>query len=527
VLDFTKSLIIKKQNLLLFLIVLLASIVFFTNLGGQGYSLDEPQTVAIARTILTFGYPSAWDGKVLITGAGWKDFTIINGMYFWTWQPWLQYYLAAPFYFFFGNSVTMLRFPFALLGVATVVVFYQIAQNIFKKKWLAALLSLHLILLIPFFLYVRQVRYYSPAALLSVILFWLLLRFIDNRFNKKLLLLFLLAGLLLFTANYLIWLSCLPAFILFAFVKKNKPVILIIILEGLLAYLWFHFFTPYGGSPTSAYASGIPVFPLAVLQYLSYFNSFIFPLIVIPLTVFAVWKLRMFRFLWLIVLWIGVKLIAYSLLLDPHGRYLVDIMPISLLFFGFIYSYLWTYRQAVLIVLLLFTVTTTNILSLVPTYLLSSHQRQFRFYPQEFASELTGLYPPHYLKLSSYLAKRAKPGDLFWSNYSGWDIYLYANVPPFSTKTACIANTNQAVGQEANAQQRKVKWFLFYQGWPQSLNTDPCFGQRWQEYIEQQYVKKIFPLDGNFYAINDPDIVNRQFPPLSASSGLVVIYEKK
>src|SRR6266480_186449 len=113
-----------KQNMLLFLIILLASIVILTNLGGQGYSLNEPQTVAVARTILKFGYPSAWDGKVNLTGASNRDYTVINGMYFWTWHPWLQFYLVAPFYFFFGGSVAMLRFPFALLGVLTVAAFY-------------------------------------------------------------------------------------------------------------------------------------------------------------------------------------------------------------------------------------------------------------------------------------------------------------------------------------------------------------------------------------------------------------------
>lgn len=551
-----------KQNVLLFLVILLASFAFLSNLGGQGYSLDEPQTVTIARTILTFGYPSAWDGKLFITGANWKDFTVINGRYFWTWQPWLPYYLVAPFYFFFGNSVTMLRFPFALLGVITVIVFYQVAYDIFKQKWLAAMLSVQLIFLMPFFLYIRQIRYYSPAALISVLLFWLLLRFVENKFNKKHLFVFLIAGLLLFTANYLIWLSCLSAFFLIALLKKTntvfrnmlyrldylkidlmglftsfyagrltkystKPIILTMLFESFLAFLWFLIFAPYRGDPSGAYF-GRPVLFLGIIKYLSYYNSFIFPFLLFPLTFFAAWKLRMLTSLWLAAFWIGAKLVAYSLLVNPHGRYLVDVMPISLLFFGFVYSYLWTtFRQAVLILLLAFTVTTTNILSFVPATLWSSHQQQFRFYPQAFVTELTGSYPPAYLKLSAYLARLSKPGDLFWSNYSGWDIYLYSGVPMFTTPAACDAKTKPAVRQEANAQQRKIKWLLFYQGWPQSLNTDPCFGQKWQEKIERQYVKRIFPLDGNYYAINDPDIVNRQFPPPKTASDVVVIYERK
>src|SRR6266699_937646 len=118
-----------KQHFLLFLIILLALLVMLTNLGGQGYSLDEPETVIVGRTILHFGYPSGWDGKQFMSGANGADFTVIHGMYFWTWHPWLQFYLVAPFYFFFGNSIAMLRFPFALLGVITVAVFYFVAKD--------------------------------------------------------------------------------------------------------------------------------------------------------------------------------------------------------------------------------------------------------------------------------------------------------------------------------------------------------------------------------------------------------------
>src|SRR5260221_2129676 len=173
-----------KQKLFLFLIIFLASIIFLTNLGAQGYSFDEPETVTIAKSILKFGYPSAWDGTQ-VNSQGGLDFTIINGMYFWTWHPWMQFYLVAPFYLFFGNSATWLRVPFALFGVATVVIFYQLAMIIFIKIWLAFILSIQLIFLLPFFLYVRQIRYYSPSAFFSIILFIVLLRLFDDKFNKK------------------------------------------------------------------------------------------------------------------------------------------------------------------------------------------------------------------------------------------------------------------------------------------------------------------------------------------------------
>jgi hypothetical protein len=532
------------KNLLLVLIIVLASSVFLTNLGGQGYSLDESLTVAVAKTILIDGYPSAWDGQMFLGGQDNIFTTVIHGIYFWTWYPWLQFYLIAPVYLFFGNAIALLRFPFALFGVATVVVLYLITVDLFKKKWLGALLAIQLIFLMPFFLYVRQVHYYSPSAFFSVLLFWLLLRFSADKFNKKLTLLFLLTSLLLLMTNSLIWLSCLPAFILlclvrtykkyckhvfswkfiFAVVKNNKSIISIILLEGLLAFLWFHIFAPFGGiNPVLAYAAGRPNVFIGVIQFLSYGNNFVFPLIIFPLTVFTAWKLNKLKYLWIIAFWIGSKLVIYSLLIIPHGRFMTDSMPLCMLFFGFVYYYLSIHRQTVLILTVFFVAITTNIFALAPAYLLPSHQRQFRFYPNEFASELTGEYPPAYLQISEYLSKNSKPGDLFWSNYNVLEIYLYSNVPAFST---ALCRTHSGV-PVSFSWQKQIKWYIFYQGRPQSLREESCLGPKWQTYMEDHYIRRIFPLNEHTYPMNDPDIVNRQFPPLKIPSDSVVIYERK
>src|SRR5437868_12323859 len=113
-----------KQNYIIVLLLIIFSFCFFTiNLGGQGYSLDEPDTVGIARTILTFGYPSPGDGRNIFSGAP-NEYSEIHGMYFWTWHPWLQFYLISPMYAFFGNNIGMLRIPFVIFGALTVGLLY-------------------------------------------------------------------------------------------------------------------------------------------------------------------------------------------------------------------------------------------------------------------------------------------------------------------------------------------------------------------------------------------------------------------
>lgn len=515
------------QKSYLLLILLCASAVFLTNLGGQGYSLDEPQTVAISKTILIFGYPSGWDTKMYLSGASGKDFTMLNGMYFWTWHPWLQFYLAAPFYYFFGNSVAWLRFPYALFGVASIGIFYLLAKDLFIKKWIAVMLSFQLIFLMPFFLYIRQVRYYSPSIFFSVILFWFILRFIKGKLSTLLLLLFFIAGCLLFSTDYLTWLSCVPVLGAVALWKKQYAACGALLCEIMLAFLWFHFLKPFGGAGTTIYTNGhISILP-GLKTYLSYLNNFIFPCIVFPLIFLACWQMKQLAIFWIISLWIGVKILFYTFLVLPHGRYLIDVMPIIILFFGFMYSYMYKFRMKLIIPILFLVIVTTNILSLIPMYFLPSHEKLFRFYPLEFTSELTGTYHYPYEQIGLYLKRMAKPGDLFWSNRDSFDIYLYSTVPTLSNETVCGSNLKLIAGQKPIDQLTHIRWFIFYQGFSQNLSSNPCLGPAWQLYLEKHFVKTKFILHGNNYTENDVDIVNRQFAPSRVLSDSVVIYEKK
>lgn len=545
---FFKTLTLKsffRQNYILVFLIILASIVIFTNLGSQGYSLDEALTVVVAKTILINGYPSAWDGRMFLGGDGNMFTTVINGIYFWTWYPWLQFYMLVPLILLFENSLEALRFPFALFGVATVAGLYLVALDIFKKKWIAILLSIHLIFLLPFFLYVRQIHYYSPSAFFSVVLFWLLLRFINDKFTKYHELLFALTSLLLLMTNSLIWLSCLPLFIIscafrtykkhhinvlsrefiYSLIKENKSLLLNIAIQGVLTFLWFYIFAPFGGkNPALAYADGRPSVFVGVLQFISYSNNYIFPLIMLPFAVFTAWKIGKSNYLWIIILWIGIKLVVYALLIIPHGRFLTDIMPISILFFGFIYYYLSLHKKTVVIFVLFFIFITTNAFALILAYIMPSQTREFRFYPNDFVTELTGYYPPAYMQISKYLSQNAKSEDLFWSNYNVLEIYLYSQVPAFSPALTCDNNKGLPVKL---SQQKDIRWYIFYPINRQTLNTEYCLGPKWQEYMEKNYVKRIFPLSEETYHINDPDIVNRQYPPNKIPSNSVIIYEKK
>jgi len=103
----------QKRHLALILVFVLSTIILLTNLNGQDFSLDEPDTVAVARTIGEFGYPSAWDGRALIDVEG--NFTQIGNRYVWTWHPWLQHYLAYFGLHVFGKAPGDIRLIFVAL----------------------------------------------------------------------------------------------------------------------------------------------------------------------------------------------------------------------------------------------------------------------------------------------------------------------------------------------------------------------------------------------------------------------------
>jgi hypothetical protein len=490
-------------------IAILASMVFLTNLGGQEYSLDEPDTVAVAKNISMYGFPSAWDGKGFIFGTNGDEVSKINGYYIWTWHPWLQHYVAFAGMPLFGKSVGQLRILFALFGMGTVLVVFGIAQYLYKNKLIAFFLSLQLIFLLPFFLYIRQIRYYSLSAFFSVVIFWLLLKVYHREWNWYLTVLLSMAMFFLFMSNYIVWASSLVPLLLLGILKKNKAVLFVCGAIIIVAIGWLSFFKPVGGNIFSQSSKVVGTF-INLLKYLSYLNQYILPLIFLVPVVFMK---QMRGYVLLFSLWIGTKLLFYSFFQIPHGRYLVDLFPIIILLYGMVYKIVLQKKQYLLFVIFLFGALFLPI---------------SRNWTKAYAIELTSHYASAIPQVGKYLKSKYQPGDLFWSNAYFWSIYDYSGVPPVSV--LCDKKTNQLQGPVPVTKKESVRWFIFFQH-DDRLVTDvskiSCFGKEWQEKLAKEYTKKVFPLDKNTYVINDPDIVNRSFPPTHVLHDTIIIYERK
>jgi 4-amino-4-deoxy-L-arabinose transferase-like glycosyltransferase len=154
-------------------IVLIAATLLFTGLGRDYLWEDEGDTAVLAHNILREGIPVAWDGVSFMDadyGQRLKfGFVMVS-------HPWLQYYAAAASFALFGESPWAARLPFAIAGLATVVLVYALTLILLRNRWTAATAALLLTMSVQFLLFSRQARNYSFNALFTCLLVFQFLR---------------------------------------------------------------------------------------------------------------------------------------------------------------------------------------------------------------------------------------------------------------------------------------------------------------------------------------------------------------
>lgn len=193
-----------------------AACLLLPRLGNQSLWQDEAQTALIARTILSHGIPLGSDGRNVFSQ---EDGAEYGPGYVWKWHPWLPFYLLAAFFGAFGASTFVARLPFALFGIATVVLAYLGAGRLWTGRWRREIAAGLLLLCVPFLLLARQCRYYSPAIFFSL-LGLLSYHGLTERRRGSAMLLFL-SGTLLFHTNFVSCAALLAATILHCLVCRR------------------------------------------------------------------------------------------------------------------------------------------------------------------------------------------------------------------------------------------------------------------------------------------------------------------
>jgi len=183
---------------LLGVIALVASALLLANLGNHFLWQDEAQTALLARSILAHGVPLGFDGTNSFSQELGAELGR-NGL--WRWHTWLSFYAVAASFAVLGQTTFAARLPFALCGIATVLLVWALARELWRDRTAAAAAAILLALSVPFLILARQSRWYALATLLELAGLVAYLRIAPGRRAPTWAL--FAAALLLFHAHYL------------------------------------------------------------------------------------------------------------------------------------------------------------------------------------------------------------------------------------------------------------------------------------------------------------------------------------
>ena len=168
----------------------LAGVLLLWGLTDKYLWQDEAATAVLSERLLKFGRPLAYDGVNLVTidyfatedtgtiGQRTHDPQAAVDYYIrrgdlkrdttWKWHPWGQFVAAAIGLKLLGLTTLGARLPFALAGLATVLLLYRLVRKYCDSWPMAAISALLLLSNAYWILHARQCRYYSLSSLLLV-----------------------------------------------------------------------------------------------------------------------------------------------------------------------------------------------------------------------------------------------------------------------------------------------------------------------------------------------------------------------
>lgn len=163
----------------------------FWRLGAVYLWQDEANTAVLAKRMLHYGKPLAYDGVNLLTSDHFAvedaatldartidakaavDYVIRRGDLradgAWIYQPWGQFVVAAAGIEALGATTLGARWPFALAALATVLLLYRLARTVTASPHTALLAAALLVANAGWILHGRQARYYALSSLFLVL----------------------------------------------------------------------------------------------------------------------------------------------------------------------------------------------------------------------------------------------------------------------------------------------------------------------------------------------------------------------
>jgi hypothetical protein len=429
-----------KLDPVILLILALASFLFFYRLDHRPFWQDEAETANLARNVLKYGVPLAFDGKNLISQEGGWEF---GPDHLWRWSPWLQIYVAAASFRLGGLTTAAGRFPFALCGLLTIVVVFLLVKRYYVSPGWARASAALLASSVPFLLFSRQCRYYGLGALLVALT---LLAFRGNWQSRRgPAALLTLALALLFYTNYVLFFSYAAAFLFAALLVYRSELppartLLLALFVGCLVLPGFLLF-PIG------HQSAMVDLPKAAINLVQYYGSIFDFMIPVPVALGLAWRWRSIkqdrarlrenpgeRFILFLVLIVFVNTAMLSLSPNQAHRYLLHLYPLCALTLGWVAWQVFHFHKFSG-VLLAFLLIFTNWLYMVPIGWLGFPRPSFLndldnlTYPnlplKLYLTELASPYPDVNQSLIDFFQAHARPGDTILTTYGDLPLQFY------------------------------------------------------------------------------------------------------
>ncbi|MBL4710352.1 MAG: glycosyltransferase family 39 protein [Flavobacteriales bacterium] len=330
--------VLQSKLFAVFIMVLLGGFLVFYDLDDRALWQDEAETACVSQTITADNLlPKGYDGLNYFSQQRGKEY---DENYIWKLHPWFQFYWTATSFYFLEESTFSARFPFALLGLATIILSYFLSLLIWKDKRTAWFTVVFFLISLSFLMLTRQARYYAPVMFFSVYACYGLFGIFEKK--KLSLMHFGIATFLLFHSQYLFALIFWLASLIYVFsfhrnkFKKVAVLIMLLAIPNIIFLKWL-LLSPYG----EGFELGLG-FSEGLKQYPSYlFEYLVSPFwLVVPLGFFLFqkskiqWKVEERPMLFFLLLIIGnlLGLLIFGRLV--FVRYLCGMIPFIFLIKG-------------------------------------------------------------------------------------------------------------------------------------------------------------------------------------------------
>lgn len=369
---------IKREKWITILLVLVSFFVLL-NLGNTHLYIDEANTGYLAKNVLRFGYPRAFDGENMLPAFYDGSF---KENYAWVEQPWLQYYITALSIKLFGVNSFAARIPFAIIGILSILIIYKLAFEITQNKVISRITGILNGFSVPFLLFARNCRYYSLVFFFAPLLCFLVFKWAKSK-EKKYLYLYGLTSIMLFYSFYPIWFCMVFSLLIYIFIKDKTQLCKFLItnlITGICILPWIIWGTT--GGPAGSEISLQFMLNEGLFLYIWKIHAYIFPFIPL-LFIYAVLKLLcklgIIKFKSNIqikkeyIIYVGVLLYLIVISFVPMvvSQYLVGIIPFLYLLMSILIVKIGEINKTISVIIVLI-VMFTNLLNISPFILLKN-----------------------------------------------------------------------------------------------------------------------------------------------------------